>query len=646
MSGSHSHHHHHYSHKRAHSVSHMSDGEAHELHAHKKGDAKHSHTKETSNQNLLIIALVLTLSFSVVEMIASYLSNSLALISDAGHMVTDAASLGLAVLAQMIARRPPSPKHSFGLGRAEALAAFVNGIAMLALVAWIVFEAITRFFTPHVVNGMTVTVVAALGLLMNLVVAWVLSKDQKSVNTRAALLHVMGDLLGSVAALVAGLVIQYTGWMPIDSLLSILVSLLILKSTFTILHESYHFLMEGVPPHIDYLQVGSDLKKVPGVVAVHDLHIWEMTPSFPALIGHIEVELMKEWPQIMSRIHDMLYTRHGIDHVTLQPEETQSLSEAPSHDDHPEIVPEALSQATPAPMIDASTLKESQMHPSTHFVVCRSGEGKHRMAYHAWGNPKNPRVLICAHGLSRRGSDFSTLAQALCDQYYVVCPDVIGRGESDRLSNPIMYSVPQYVADMKSLVTHLGVKQVDWIGTSMGGLIGMVFAALPNSPIRRMIINDVGPRIEPAAIERLSSYVGKPFAFSSRADALEALNQITATFGEHTPEEWEKLNGPQLIEQNGVWGLHYDPDIAVPFSSVTPMMAKAGEMAMWHTFKQIHIPMLIVRGGDSDLLSPETVAKMCKLNPNARSIEIPNVGHAPAFIKAEQIALAKEFFSS
>ena len=344
------------------------------------------------------------------DRIASYLSNSLALISDAGHMVTDAASLGLAVLAQMIARRPPSPKHSFGLGRAEALAAFVNGIAMLALVAWIVFEAITRFFTPHEVNGMTVTVVAALGLLMNLVVAWVLSKDQKSVNTRAALLHVMGDLLGSVAALVAGLVIQYTGWMPIDSLLSILVSLLILKSTFTILHESYHFLMEGVPPHIDYLQVGSDLKEVPGVVAVHDLHIWEMTPSFPALIGHIEVELMKEWPQIMSRIHDMLYTRHGIDHVTLQPEETQSateqsLSQAP--------VEASIVPAVSTPVIDEPTLKASQMHPSTHFVVCRSGEGKHRMAYHAWGDPNNPRVLICAHGLSRRGSDFAVLALSL-----------------------------------------------------------------------------------------------------------------------------------------------------------------------------------------------------------------------------------------
>jgi cobalt-zinc-cadmium efflux system protein len=261
----------------------------HSLHAHKQGDAKHSHAKEVSNQNLLLIALVLTLGFSGVEAAAAYFAGSLALISDAGHMVTDAAALGLALLAQIIARRPPSPKHSFGFGRAEALAAFVNGIAMLALVAWIVGEALTRFFTPHQVDGLTVTVVAAVGLLMNILVAWVLSHDRKSVNTRAALVHVMGDLLGSVGALIAGLVIQFTGWMPADALLSIFVSLLILKSTFSILRESYHFLMEGVPLHIDYLEVGSDLKKVPGVLAVHDLHVWEMTPSFPALIGHIEI---------------------------------------------------------------------------------------------------------------------------------------------------------------------------------------------------------------------------------------------------------------------------------------------------------------------------------------------------------------------
>jgi len=605
------------------------------LHAHKKGDAQHSHSKQVSNQNLLLIALVLTLGFSGVEGAAAYFANSLALISDAGHMVTDAAALGLALLAQIISRRPPSPKHSFGFGRAEALAAFVNSIAMLALVLWIVVEALSRFANPHKVDGLTVTVVAAIGLVMNIVVAWVLSRDKKSVNTRAALVHVMGDLLGSVAALVAGIVIQLTGWMPIDAILSILVSLLILKSTISILHESYHFLMEGVPLHIDYLQVGTDLRNIPGVLAVHDLHVWEMTPSFPALIGHIEIANMQEWPGIMSRINAMLLDKHGIDHVTLQPEEVGEDHDHEHDHEHDDASHHAHNDAQAT----------NQFHDGeTFYVDCTSGDSTHRVAYHAWGNPAN-KVLLCVHGLTRRGSDFKTLAQAMCKDYYVVCPDVVGRGDSDRLSNPMLYAVPQYVSDMVALVKKLGVTQVDWFGTSMGGLIGMVYASLPNSPIRRMLINDVGPKIESEAIKRLGSYVGQPFVFADRADALTRLNEICATFGEHTPQEWEIYNGPMLVQKEGKWIMHYDPDISVPFASVNPMMAKAGEMAMWHAFKQIHIPMLIVRGGNSDLLSAATVAEMCKVNPYAHSVEIPNVGHAPAFVKSEQIALAKEFFS-
>ncbi len=602
------------------------------LHAHKKGDAAHSHRKEVSNQNLLLIALVLTLGFSGVELAAAYFAGSLALLSDAGHMVTDSAALGLALLAQFIARRPPSAKHSFGFGRAEALAAFVNGIAMLGLVVWIVIEASTRFFTPHPVDGLTVTVVAAIGLLMNIIVAWVLSHDKKSVNTRAALVHVMGDLLGSVGALLAGLIIQFTGWMPADALLSIFVSLLILKSTFSILRESYHFLMEGVPLHIDYLQVGGDLRKVPGVLAVHDLHVWEMTPSFPALIGHIEIEDMSDWPQIMGRINLMLRDKHGIDHVTLQPEEVGGIDEHT----HDESLNDRVTQANTKP---------THHQGDTFYVECTSPDGSHRMAYHAWGDPSNPKVLVCVHGLTRRGSDFNTLAQVMCADYYVVCPDVVGRGDSDWLKNPMLYAVPQYVSDMAALIKQLGVKQVDWFGTSMGGLIGMVYASMPNNPIKRMLLNDIGPRIEPEAIQRLASYVGQPFSFVNRADALQRLNEICASFGSHTPQEWEIYNGPMLSQKEGAWGLHYDPDISVPFASVNPIMAKAGEMAMWHAFKQIHIPMLVVRGGDSDLLSAKTVAEMCKLNPHIRSIEIPGVGHAPAFVKAEQIALAKEFFS-
>jgi cobalt-zinc-cadmium efflux system protein len=603
------------------------------LHIHKRGDAAHSHRRETSNASLLGIALAITFSFAIVEAIAGYLAGSLALLSDAAHMVTDAAALGLALFAQIISRRPPSARHSFGFGRAEALAAFVNAIAMLILVAWIVGEAITRFYTPHVVDGLMVAIVAAIGLVMNVIVATILSRDKKSVNTRAALVHVMGDLLGSIAALVSGVVIYFSGWMEIDAWLSILVALLILKSTFAILKESYHFLMEGVPLSIDYIAVGKDLHAVKGVRAVHDLHVWEMSPNQPALIGHIEVDSLRQWPALMRRINAMLLERHGIDHVTLQPELVSDLQE----DGEQKQVHSPDTSATP-----------KQIHRGERFYVeCASSNasGLHRMAYHTWGDPSNPRVLICVHGLTRRGSDFRTLAEALCKDYYVVCPDVVGRGDSDFLENPMLYGIPQYVADMTTLVARLNVTSVDWFGTSMGGLIGMVYAGMPDSPIRRILINDVGPRIEPESLKRLSSYVGQPFSYSDRAEALTVLNRICASFGSHTPEEWERLNGPLLQEVNDVWSLHYDPKIVIPFAAVNPVLAKAGEMALWNHFDAITVPILIVRGGDSDLLSSATVDEMLKRNPHARSITIPGVGHAPAFLKSEQIALAAEFFS-
>ena len=169
-------------------------------------------------------------------------------------------------------------------------------------------------------HGDTVVVVAVIGLAINVVVAWVLSKDKESVNTRAALVHVMGDLLGSVAAIVAGAVIYFTGWMQIDPLLSVLVSLLILKSTFGVLKDSYHFLMEGVPHQIDYLQVGADVEQIPGVLSVHDLHVWDMSPGQPALIGHVQINELQDWPQVLRAIKAMLLNRHGIDHITLQAE--------------------------------------------------------------------------------------------------------------------------------------------------------------------------------------------------------------------------------------------------------------------------------------------------------------------------------------
>jgi len=290
------------------------------LHEHRAGDAVHAHFAEQRSQAVMAWALALTLSFAVVEVVTGWMAHSLALISDAGHMVTDAAALGLALLAQLIAKRPPSARHSFGFGRAEALAAFVNSLVMLALVGWITFEAAQRFAEPEQVHGSTVSIVAGIGLLLNITLAWLLSRGEKNMNTRAALVNVMGDLLGSIAALAAGAVIYFTGWMQIDPLLSIFVALLILKSTVDVLRESYHFLMKGVPDHIDYLQVGADLGQVEGVLSVHDLHVWDMSPGHPALIGHVEIADLQQWPAILQNIKTLLLDKYGIDHITLQAE--------------------------------------------------------------------------------------------------------------------------------------------------------------------------------------------------------------------------------------------------------------------------------------------------------------------------------------
>lgn len=290
------------------------------LHAHLDGDAQHAHIVEGRSQLALGVALGLTLLFAVIEAVTGFISNSLALISDAGHMVTDAAALGLALMAQAIASRPPSHRHSFGFVRAEALAAFVNSLAMLALVAWIVWEAVQRLMHPEAVQGGVVLVVAAIGAGINLLVAWVLSRDNASINTRAALVNVMGDLLGSVAAIASGAIIYFTGWVRVDPILSIFVALLILRSTGGILRESYHFLMEGVPAGIDYLEVGASLKAVEGVLGVHDLHVWDMSPGHPALIGHLEIASLEQWPAVLAAVRAMLREKHGIDHVTLQPE--------------------------------------------------------------------------------------------------------------------------------------------------------------------------------------------------------------------------------------------------------------------------------------------------------------------------------------
>ncbi len=185
----------------------------------------------------------------------------------------------------------------------------------------------------------------------------------------------------------------------------------------------------------------------------------------------------------------------------------------------------------------------SSVSPRLGFVQCISPAGLHRMAYHEWGEPTNPRVLMCVHGLTRTGRDFDTVAAALCGEYRVVCPDVVGRGRSDWLADPRRYVVPQYVSDMVTLIARLNVEQLDWFGTSMGGLIGMGLAGLPKSPVRKLLLNDVGPRIAASAVERIGAYLGLPVRFKTFEEGLAYLQTISASFGRHTPEQWRELNG-------------------------------------------------------------------------------------------------------
>ncbi len=268
----------------------------------------------------LVWALLITAVFAALEAVAGWWSGSLALLSDAAHMVTDSAALGLAAFAALVARRPPSARHSYGLGRAEVLVALGNGLFMLLVVAGIGYVAVQRLSAPQPVMGGMVTLVAALGLIVNLIVARILMRGARTLNTRAALLHVMGDLLGSVAALAAGVVILLTGWMPIDPLLSLLICALILYSSFNLLREVLHVLMEGVPPGVDLPEVGKSLAAVPGVLSVHDLHIWTLSSGLVALSAHVRVRDLKDWEQVLHELRALLHERYAIEHVTLQPE--------------------------------------------------------------------------------------------------------------------------------------------------------------------------------------------------------------------------------------------------------------------------------------------------------------------------------------
>lgn len=280
----------------------------------------HGHHHHFSTLQLLLAGIALILVFALVEAIGAWWSGSLVLLSDAGHMVSDAVALMLAAFAAWIARRPPSYKHSYGLGRAEVVAAWLSSLFMLIISIAILVSAILRIHHPESVQGHIVIVIAILGLIVNLFLAWLLAHDQSTLNTRAALLHVMSDMLGSIAALVAGSVIYFTHWQLIDPILSILISILIMVSSLKLLRESLLVLMEGVPGHIDIRAVSDNMVLVRGVKAVHDLHVWTLSSGVIALSAHINIEDLANWDEILQGVLSMLKQNYGIEHVTLQPE--------------------------------------------------------------------------------------------------------------------------------------------------------------------------------------------------------------------------------------------------------------------------------------------------------------------------------------
>lgn len=285
------------------------------------------------------------------------------------------------------------------------------------------------------------------------------------------------------------------------------------------------------------------------------------------------------------------------------------------------------------------------------------------MAYWEWnntGDAGHPHVIVCVHGLSRQGRDFDALAAQLSRFARVICPDVVGRGESDWLQDPMGYQVPLYAADMVALLAQLHAQApmatLDWVGTSMGGLIGMGIAGagagqsagqpglpLP-APVRRLVLNDVGPTIEWKALERIGQYLGKSLQFPNLEQAAAALRLISAGFGPHSDQQWLQLTRAMVkpSPEGGVV-LHYDPRIAVPMAHMTPEAAEAGEAVLWQLYDRIEAKVLLIRGAESDLLSADTTQAMKARGPKAHCTQLQGVGHAPTLLVPGQVALVRKF---
>jgi pimeloyl-ACP methyl ester carboxylesterase len=274
-------------------------------------------------------------------------------------------------------------------------------------------------------------------------------------------------------------------------------------------------------------------------------------------------------------------------------------------------------------------------------VQCASPTGLHRMAYVEWGGRDAAQTLVCVHGLSRCARDFDFLAAEMAGRgWRVVCPDLPGRGDSDWLKNPMEYVVPVYVSDMVALIARLDVEAVHWVGTSLGGLVGMALAALPESPVKKLVLNDVGPVLTAVSADRIGAYLGKWPPLPTIEAAEQYVRAVSAPFGPHTGAEWRFLT-EHVVRRNadGTLRMHYDPAIAVPFNAQVPH----ADIALWPFYDAIRCATLALRGELSDLLTRDTAAQMAARGPRAKVVEIPGVGHAPTLIHADQIAIVREF---
>ena len=272
-------------------------------------------------------------------------------------------------------------------------------------------------------------------------------------------------------------------------------------------------------------------------------------------------------------------------------------------------------------------------------LACLGPHGFHRLQYHEWGDAENPDVLICAHGLTRNGRDFDDIARTLCARYRVLCPDLPGRGKSEWLTHKEDYAYPVYCADMAALIARSGAQTVDWIGTSMGGLIGMLLAAQPHSPVRRLVINDVGPFIPKSSLERIAAYVGKSVSYETFEAFEQYIRVVSAPFGPLTDAQWRHLAETSARRSDDErWTTNYDPGIATPFRKAI------ADVELWPFWDLIRCPVLLLRGQDSDVLPAETAREMTTRGPQAKLVEFPGIGHAPMLMAPDQIAAVEEFF--